>query len=30
MLELPTQTKGAIGTAHLSSRRALGIFENLP
>jgi len=30
MLELPTQTKGTIGIAHLSGRRALGNFENLP
>jgi hypothetical protein len=24
------KSKGTIGIAHLSSRRALGIFENLP
>jgi hypothetical protein len=27
---MQTQTKGTIGIAHLSSRRALMIFENLP
>jgi hypothetical protein len=29
-VRIPTQTKGTIGIAHLSSRRALRIFENLP
>jgi len=27
---LPTQTKDTIGITHLSGRRALKIFENLP
>jgi len=30
MSEFPTQTKDSYEIAHLSLRRALGIFKNLP